>query len=210
MTHFTKQSLAQDFLNAVLTTEEVESAGKDSHEGWLKTKDPELRTEKNPSGIFLGLGAKRVRVRDLSPKERQDLNIPDDANGGSDVYHNLYRPWSELDSDTRNKNVPPMGVLCYGLGDFLLEDDATVADLGEALRRLLSGEDASGIKLLSKINHVAFQCGELRVGSRGYGPDARDDFPLFKSLKKKVQELDEYTLLPAAKCLLDKIRLLND
>ncbi|MBP9750678.1 MAG: hypothetical protein KBC95_02410, partial [Candidatus Peribacteraceae bacterium] len=80
----------------------------------------------------------------------------------------------------------------------VLTAESTVNDLIQVLDGLLSGTDKQGILDLTMLNHIVFQCQEIRVGSRPYGANARTDFPLYDNLTKKVQALDSYTLLPAA------------
>ncbi len=194
---------ARDFLNRVLTTDMIEGAGADSHGGWYAAQKAKLDDPTNP---FRGYGPKRLRVRDLSADSLTELGIALDANPGADVYHPLFRSWAELDADTKNKNVPPLAVLCYAIGDFKFFGNESLKELAQTLEGVISGEDTESIDILTKVNHLAFQCQELRVGSRGYGDNKRDDFPLFASLGKDVAALDEYTLMPAAKWLLAQVR----
>jgi hypothetical protein len=194
---------AVNLLNKILTTAQVEGAAAVSHNGWLA---PKQAAKENPNDPFQGWGPERVRVRELTPEQRQELGIAEGASPGADVYHPLFKPFEELDTDTQGKNVLPLAVLCYGLGDFLLQPGATVQDLATLLDGLLDRSNASAINLLMRLNHVAFQSAEIRVGSRGFGENARDDFPLFMSLHQEVAALDEYTLLPAAQWLREQIR----
>lgn len=197
MTKFTD---ARAFLNHVLTSELIEGAARASHEGWLTGKQKEL------SGAFRGYGPKRVRVRDLSAAQRADLRIPADADPALDVYNPAYVGWADLDQDVKNKNVPPLALLLYHLGQNVLPPGATVLDLQAVLQGLVDGTDKAGILQLTMLNHIVFQCQELRTGARPYGPNARTDFPLYDNLTKQVQALDGYTLLPAAAWLLGETK----
>lgn len=195
---------AKDFLNSILTTEKLEGAAVASHdEGWLAAKKRDLADASNP---FRGWGMKRIRVRDLDPCQRTELGIANDADYTADVFHPLFKPLAELDTDTRGKNVVPLAVLCYGLGDFLLSPDASMEDLAQLLDAIIDGTDKAAVNTLMRLNHACFQAQEIRVGARPFGDNARDDFPLFSSLKGDVAELDAWTLLPAAKWLRTQIK----
>jgi len=194
---------AKDFLNTILTTEKLEGAAVASHdEGWYAAKKRDLSDPNNP---FKGWGEKRIRVRDLDSTTHSELGIPENADSGADVFHPFFKSLSELDTDTRGKNVVPLAVLCYGLGDFLLSPEASLEDLIRQLDAIIDGTDKAAVNTLMRLNHACFQAQEIRVGARPFGENARDDFPIFSSLKGDVAELDAWTLLPAAKWLRSQI-----
>ncbi|MBH41175.1 MAG: hypothetical protein CL685_00485 [Candidatus Magasanikbacteria bacterium] len=198
-----KKFSVHEFLDGILTTKKLEEPAELAHQGWLTAKEEGLKDPNNP---FQGYGPSRIKVGDLSVKEKADLGILLDANPSDDVYHPLYLPFEELDSETQGKNLVPLLVLCYGIGDFLLGNAATKDDLVNLLQGIISGKDFESVDMLMRLNHVSFQAGEVRVGSRPYGPNAREDFPLYSSLHPEVQKLDEYTLLPAVNWLLNEIK----
>jgi hypothetical protein len=194
---------AKTFLNGILTTEKIEAAATFGHnDGWLANKKKALEDLNNP---FRGYGESRIRVRDLSVERRVELGIADDADATADVFHFLFREFSDLDADNKNKNVPPLAILCYTLGDFLIKENTSLEELKEIVVSMVDGSNKEAIGLVSRINHVAFQSMELRVGSRPFGKNARTDFPLFSSLADNIAKLDEYTILPAAQWLVKQI-----
>lgn len=193
---------ARNFIDSILTSSLVEGAAALSHGGWLASKEAALQDPNNP---FQGRGENRVRVRDLSDAELADLGIQrTESNGGSDVYHHLFMPFEELNTDTKGKNVQPLAALCYALGDFILNGDATVKDLVEVLESIIDGSNQDAIDTIVRVNHACFQAAEIRIGARGFGDTARDDFPLYCSLSSDVAELDAWTTVPAAKWLLEQ------
>ncbi len=187
------------FLNGILASDKIEGAAADSHnKGWFASKQAD---ETNPDNPFRGHGPTRVRVGDLSGDQRAEYDISDDVDGGKDVFHPLYMPFADLDADTVNKNASPLAAVCYAFGDTMIEDDTTVEQLGAVLETLINGSNTAGAKFVGDFTHCAFQCHEIRVGSRAYGDNARDDFPLRRSLSNDLAALDDYTTKPAAEWL---------
>jgi hypothetical protein len=142
-------------------------------------------------------------VRDLPADEREALG---DADDGADIYHPLYQPYDELDSDGRSKNAVPMVVLCNAMGDIVLPANSELAALESALEQFIEGSNTQLVGLLARIQHLGFTASEVRVGARGYGEGARDDMGLHGFLSRSVQELDVDALKPVAEWMLTQLR----
>jgi hypothetical protein len=198
-----RMSSAREFLNGHVNSFLIEGVAELSHNNWRSIKAAAMEDPNNP---YRGWGPNRIKVGQLSPEDRIALGIAPDANPADDVYHPFDLPFAELDDDTKGKNIVPMVALCNGLGDIVLDESATIADLEISLMSFIDGSDDTINMLLSKIHHIAFVAGEIREGSRPYGATYRDDFPLFEMLDKPVQDLDRDVLVPVAEFLLSKFK----
>jgi hypothetical protein len=191
---------AQMVLQYYLTSELLEGPARVTHELWLDGKRAALEDPANP---FRGYGPLRIKVRDLPADERAALG---DADDGADIYHPLYQPYDELDSDGRSKNAVPMVVLCNAMGDIVLPANSELAALESALEQFIEGSNTQLVGLLARIQHLGFTASEVRVGARGYGEGARDDMGLHGFLSRSVQELDVDALKPVAEWMLTQLR----
>jgi hypothetical protein len=198
-----RMSSAREFLNGHVDSFLIEGAAELSHNNWRSIKTAAMEDPANP---YRGWGPDRIKVGQLSVEDKKALGIAMDANPADDVFHPLDLPYDQLDEDTKGKNIVPMVALCNGLGDMVLDESATVADLEISLTSFVEGSDNTLNMFLSRIHHIAFVAGEIRKGSRPYGETYRDDFPLFEMLDKPVQDLDRDVLIPVAQFLLSKLK----
>lgn len=119
---------ASDFVNALLNGNLDEGAQR-VHGMWYSLKEQELKSQDSP---FRGVvpvgsrfeGAYRVKVKDLTADEREEL-LPllirfDTGIDGKDVYHSLFAYQETLlktNEDAARMNRVPVGTVLVGLAD---------------------------------------------------------------------------------------------
>lgn len=142
------------------------------------------------------------------------------AKNGMDITHNLYRLYDEVvraEADGGNrfagKNALPLLTLIAYLADWRGQEAGTKVGIAQVLAGLMEGSDEEGLQMLDRLQALAFKAGELVYGERGTDGEvvemaptgrklprkARTDFGPYADLSRTVQELDGYTLAPAAK-----------
>jgi hypothetical protein len=207
---------------------QIEGAAADAHDvGWKKSKDEALA---NPNDPFVGWAPTRIRVtEELKAKSREELSrlvgapvseakyrALQNARLGQDVTHPLFKPYVDMLQDQPDggmrmagQNALPLLVLTLYLSDIRRQETRSKSGFERVLRGLIDGTDRKGVAELSRMMHAAFQGAQLVYGERGYENavkggriPARGDFKPFDDLHKDVQELDGYTLMPAARWLL--------
>jgi hypothetical protein len=220
------EETVHDIFLRVLNTQ-IEGAAADAHDvGWKKSKDEALA---NPDDPFVGWAPTRIRVtEELKTKTREELSrlvgtevseakyrALKTARLGQDVTHPLFKPYADMLKDQADggmrlsgQNALPLLVLTLYLSDMRRQETRTKAGFQRVLDGLIDGTDRKGVAELSRIMHVAFQGAQLVYGERGVENTvkgvkipARGDFKPFDALHQDVQELDSYTLMPAARWL---------
>jgi hypothetical protein len=170
----------------------VEAAAAAAHNlGWLKGKQASLADPTNP---FVGLGKKRVRVRDVV---RPDGSVPsrgelsqqigveitpvkydailasvESKKTGADITHHQFRPYAEVLAnepdggvELSSKNALPLLTLALYLTDFRASEIKNFSDLERVVGNLKNGTDKVGIDQVSRLMHAAFESFVLGQGS---------------------------------------------
>jgi hypothetical protein len=195
---------ARDILDYFVGSEHIENAAVKSHEAWLAGKQRAFDDENDP---FQGFNTTRRKVKDLSYTERQTLGIPSDADPSKDVYHHLFRPYMELSSNIKDKNVVPMAATCLAVGDFLLTNESRIEDLDEVISNL--GKSATNQAMINMVTHVAWAASDITLGGRPSG-EAAENYHSYNRLSPEVQDLDAQASTEPLSYIRDKVAPIGD
>lgn len=190
---------ARDILDYFVGSEHIENAAVKSHEAWFAGKQRAFDDQNDP---FQGFNTTRRKVKDLSDTERQTLGIPSDADPSKDVYHHLFRPYIELSSNIKDKNVVPMAATCLAVGDFLLTNESRIEDLDEVISNL--GKSATNQAMINMVTHVAWAASDITLGGRPSG-EAAENYHLYNRLSPEVQDLDAQASTEPLSYIRDKV-----